>query len=147
MKWIVVASTVMARVYVINKCEGHKHLTLVKELEHSEGLKKDQDFVSDRAGHYQVGSSVHGSFAESDAKEIHNDRFAQEITHFLDQARNEHQFESFTLVVAPHFLGMLEKHFKKPLKDLINHRIEKNIVNLSHHELEQFLATELHHPD
>lgn len=146
MKWIIVASTVVARIYSVSSCEGHKHLTLVKELEHLDGLKKGRDLVSDRPGHYQGGSSVHGSFEEHDPKEIGNDKFAQEITHFIDKARNEHQFESFTLVVAPRFLGMLEKHFKKPLKDLTENIIEKNIVNLSHHELEAFLVKELNHP-
>ena len=99
MKWIVVASTVVARIYSVSACEHHKHLTLVKELEHPDGLKRDQDLVSDRAGHYQVGSSVHGSFSEHDPKEIQNDKFAQEVAHFLDHARTDHQFKSFTFIL------------------------------------------------
>ena len=147
MKWFVVASTVVARIYSVGSCDHHKHLTLVKELEHPDGLKKDQDLVSDRAGHYQAGGSVHGSFAEHDPKEIQNDKFAQEVVHSLEHARVENKFNSFTLVVAPHFLGLLEKHMKKPLKDLTYEVVEKNIVNLNHHDLEAFLKKELHHPD
>ena len=143
MKWIIVASSVIAKIYSVSAHEGHHHLTLIKALEHPAGLKHNRDLVSDRPGHYQA-NHAHGSFEETDAKEVEQDRFAQQITHDLEHARNEHQFTSFTLVAAPHFLGLLEKHFKKPLKDCMGHMIEKNIVNLSDHELEQFLHNELY---
>ena len=139
MRWIVIANTVSAKIYARDS-KNDKRLMLITELNHPEGLQKDQDLVSDRPGHYQTDHATRGSYEESHAKATQNDRFALSISNLLEKARTLNQFQSITLITAPHFLGLLEKHFTKSTKKLIDKIIEKNLPNITERELEEIIT-------
>lgn len=138
-KWIVVANNVTAKIYASHS-KIIKNLTLITELEHPDGAKMEHDLVSNRPGHYQTNNASGGSYEEHDAKEIGNDTFAKQIAEHLEQGRNAHQFQSIMLVVPSHLLGLLEKHFTKSIKLLIDKIIQKNLVFTTQLELEKILA-------
>ncbi len=136
---VVVASDVGAKIYSTNP-RVNGRLTLVTELNHSDGSKHNKDFTTDRPGHFGTSHSARGSFEEPNHKEIENDNFSRKLAEFLEAERNKNQFHLITLVMLPHFHGLIEQHLNKHVKVLIDKVIHKNYIDKSARELEELLA-------
>lgn len=136
--WVMVANSTSAHIYRL----AHRQLSPILELNHPEGLKKDQELTSDRSGEYGVQYfGQNSSYAPPHTpKEIEANRFAATIAAQLEHTHNLKQFQTLTIIAPPHFLGLLESHFSKGLKTVIHKTIAKNMVNRSKRDLEEFLA-------
>ena len=135
-RWIMVANTVNAQIYQIDG----KQLCLMAEFDHPEGLKKAQELTTDRPGQYNTSHNGQGSSPPAHSpKEVEDERFAMHLCQVLEQARNAQQFQVLTLIAPAHFVGLLTKHCSKPLKNLIDRVIQKNIINLPSQTLKAFI--------
>lgn len=139
--WVVIANSTSAHIY----CLSHQQLNLIVQLTHPQSSKKGQELTSDRSGEYGVSYFGQSSSYSPphQPKEIEADRFASTLVNQLEHARNLHQFDNLNILAPPHFLGLLESHFPKPLKNCIQKTIAKNLVHLSKEELEHFLKNAL----
>lgn len=142
-RWVLVATTVSARVYQLSG----KALRLIDTLEHPDGLKKSCDLSADRPGRY--GASYTGQVSSFDPphtpKEIETDKFACQLIQYLEKARNANHYQALTLIMPAHFWGLLHKHLSKPLLLLIDKIIQKNVLNLTKNSLEKYIIA-LHFP-
>lgn len=109
--WILVANASRAAIYSSENVRM-KDMVLVKEFEHPESREKGSDLVSDRPGHYQVGTSARSAYEKSDPKEIEASNFALELAQELQVGHNEHAYEQLIVVASPQFYGMLNGHMK-----------------------------------
>lgn len=137
---IVAADTTTAKFYTTSSLKLTKPFILIKELNHPEGFKKNQELTSDKSGHYQTDHASRGSYEkEHSIKQIENDRFAKKIAEFLEKLRNSNQIHQLVVVAAPHFLGRLKKHFSLPVLQLIAIEVHKDYLHLTDAELQKKL--------
>lgn len=143
MIWVVTANSNMCRIYHFDK--HPKKITLLKEINHPENkLKKSDYLTSDRPGRYHTDNSAGGAYSpHSDPKEVAIDSFSREIANELNSGRNTNAYKNLIVVADPHMQGLLFKHLDKHVKDLITNEIQKDIMQLTEHELLQFLGKNL----
>ena len=99
--------------------------------------------VSDGPGRYQSNGGGHGAYAQqTDPKQIKINQFMVEISHMLDEARKQQKFNELTVIASPKTHGELTQHLNKNVEKLISTVIQKDLVFLKQHELQDFLTKE-----
>lgn len=137
--WVVLANAALAHIYSVNTPTT---ISLAHTLTHELGRARNSELSEDKPGHYQKGQAGRGAYEPPHtAKEHEQEKFAKEITDYLEKNRTAHQFEHLVIICEPHFHGLLVKQFHEPLKKLISNTIEKDIVNNSEHELKEYIKT------
>ncbi len=127
--WVVVADTSRARIFAADKPSSD--LVEIQTLAHPEARLHEGDLVSDRSGS-GVGYSgtTHGFGKEHEAKDEESIRFAADLCHELEQARNQHAFDKLYIIAAPAFLGLLRKQQSDCMRALVSQEISKNLTTL-----------------
>lgn len=139
MIWATVIDSTCCRIFELNNI---KHISLVKELNHPENRRRDAEITSDKPGRYQAGNAGHGAYSqETDPKEILLDNFSREIANELDSGRVQHAYQRLIIIAPPHMSGLLSKHLNKHVDQLVSHRITKDVMHLTEHELLAFITT------
>jgi protein required for attachment to host cells len=139
MTWIITANSNLCRIYEYDK--NDMTVTLLKEINHPENKQKNSEFLtSEKQGHYASNGAVHGTYSpHSDPKEVVIDNFSREIAQELNKGRNANSYSKLVLITTPHMNGMLIKHLDKHVHDMVAHAIQKDVMQLSHHELVEYL--------
>lgn len=145
MKLVIITNSNTCRLYHYEK--SLPQLTLTKEIVHPENKLKISEQFSDRQGHYQGGESARGAYqAPHDPKEIEFNNFAREIANLLNQERIKKDYDELILIAPPKMKGLLFQHLNKNVVGLIVNDIDKDLINLSDHELLKFLSTHTKYP-
>lgn len=143
--WIIFANSSIVYIYSITYKPRVSSFQFITKLEHPASRKKRQELISDRPGHYQTKNPARGAYSEhTDPKEVEADKFAKELASLLEKNRIEKQYKHLILVLAPHFYGLLRKHFSKPLLKTIKKAFIKDIVVRNEHELKKYVDVHLH---
>lgn len=141
-KWIVLANASATYIYAVNGKNSIDAVELITKLEHPESRKKNRELVTDRPGHYQTNHATRGSYSQhTDPKKIEMDNFAKEVADFLEQSNALGKYQSLIMIAGPNFYGLLMKHLHKPLHELIDKVIEKEIIINNEHELKKYIST------
>ena len=136
--WYVIADAATARVY--SQTDKHDELHLEKELNHPESRMKGSMLASDRPGHYQTTGDGHGAYVEkSEPKEFEAERFATEITHYLESGRVQNAFDDLIIVASPHFHGLLNKQMNKHVSNIVSKHIESDLTQAPESQLLELL--------
>ena len=113
--WILVASSVEAKIFKSKDLHFVHDLSFVKEFENEVGRKKDADIVSDEPGHYQSGGA-HGAYGERhEARENEVEHFAAKLAHELKNAWEQHEYQKLVIVAPAHFYGYIHQHLDEHL--------------------------------
>jgi len=137
--WVLVANSSQAKIY---KNKGPKGpLTVIKDFEYLNGRLHEGDLVSDSAGSDggSVGQGRHVLDDQTSAKEQEAIIFAKELTSHLDQERNKEAFKKLIIIAPPTFLGLLRKNSSNEIMNMVSQQIDKNFVNKSAEEIQQYL--------
>ena len=127
MTWVVVANSNQYRIYHYHRKD--QILALLQECQHPENKCKEHDILSDRQGRYATNHAAHGAYTQPvDPMEESIDRFARNLADALEQGRNQNAFDALILIIPPDMEGRLLHHLNKHVKPLIQHVIQKNIV-------------------
>jgi len=105
----------------------------------------DGDLTTDRPGR-QADSMNSGRSAMEESttpKEAEEQKFAKQLAHKLEQARNSGELEKLFIAAPPHFLGELRKHLKPDLKSLVAQEISKDLSQLDAGSLRKHLPERL----
>lgn len=139
MIWVLNANSNTCRIYQYDKHPAK--ITLVKEIQHPENrLKKSEYLTSDKPGRYRTDNSTGGAYSPpTDPKEVEIEHFAREIAGELNQGRNSNAYKKLIMITTPHMAGLLAQHMDKHVKELVNHKIQKDVVHLTDHELLEFV--------
>jgi protein required for attachment to host cells len=142
--WVLVADTTRARLFVIEKPTGG--LEELETLVHTESRLHEQALTSDqRPGRRQGsdGTGGHSMGHEDDPRRHEHDRFAREISSYLEDAHNSKRFDRLYVVAAPSFLGDLRHSLPKAVVQAITGEIPKNITRLGIGEIREHLPERL----
>lgn len=143
--WVLVADNTRARIFTADTASSP--LNEIESLTHTEGRLHDREMTSDLPGKIKSGSGVGGHAFEqpTDPKKHEADNFAHQVAHYLETARNAHEFENLLLVAEPSFLGLLRSHLSEQIKRQISFELDKNIAGLSGDEIRTHLPDYLPH--
>ena len=140
-RWYVIANAAQARVYFTDDLVDR--LTLKETLQHPESRLKGSDINADRAGSFQSGGA-HGGFSErTSPKAVEADKFAREISEYLDLARSRNDYDDLIIASSPPFHGLLNKHLNKQVQRQISRHIEKDLTAVADHEIDKTVRSYL----
>jgi protein required for attachment to host cells len=124
--WILVADASRARIFAADKALSP--LNEIRTLTFPEARLHEGDLVTDKGGRDRnPGIGAHGLNEDGDHKHDNAERFAAQVCHELESARNAGEFRKLYVVAAPGFLGMLRHHQSSGLRNLIAGEVDKNL--------------------
>jgi protein required for attachment to host cells len=143
-KWVVVAHRCGVRIFEPDA--ETRVLGLVQEIDHPAGRKKSSDIDTDRSGmafSSMGGGGGHPMNSEENAHEHAARTFARTVAESLRKGRVEHQYDGLVLVAEARFLGMLRDALDGPTAQKVDATVDKDLANLSVHELPRHLTSAL----
>lgn len=124
---VIVADGTRARIFASH--DVLNHLAEQEAFVHAEAHLSNRDLVSDSAG---KSRDPHGSLdPATSAKEHEALNFAKLLAKHLKDLHNQQHFEELILVAPPKFLGLLRKELPKPLDQLVERCVHKDLTTAS----------------
>jgi protein required for attachment to host cells len=134
---VVVADNAHARIF--SSHDVLNHLVEEEAFIHSEARLKNQDLVADSAG---KSRDPHGSLDPATSPKEHEaETFAKLLASHVKSLHNERHFDHLILIAPPHFLGLLRKELHKPLDQLIERTIHKDLTTASVKEIIEYIKS------
>ncbi|MBA2367428.1 MAG: host attachment protein [Candidatus Protochlamydia sp.] len=133
-KWLVVANSSLARIYKIEKM---KSLVEVELLEHPESRLHNRDLNSDKPGRgfESVGHARHSLEPHSSPQQLEFNQFAKELSVYLENARNNGEFESLYIAASPTLLGLLRQCLDSNTAKLVKGEVDKDMTHMNPDEI------------
>ena len=133
--WILVSNASRARLFATDaKAEGD--WLLVEEFQHDESRTKSLALFN-QPDNPNAGT-LHSPPTENDPnarKLLEHDRFARELSDYLDKANNRHAFEKLVIAAPPEFLGRVRKALSPRVKQRVLLDVDADYSNLPAREL------------
>lgn len=133
--WVVITNGSAVRILQLR---GSKELEEVADWQHPESRMSGQELLEDRPGRvFESGNNQqrHSYESHTGSREQEKQRFAQEISHYLEKAFREHLFQRLYLVASPAFLGYLKADLPKSIASSVVAEIDKDYTHLSNEQL------------
>ncbi len=142
MHWFVVASQKEARIFI--KTLERKRLKLLNSLVNPLGTEKRRALIRKQAGHGvksvgHLGSVSYSLPKRHDPHEDALDQFARKLAQFLESEKLKKNFESLTIVAAPHLLGKIKAEMRADLRASVTKWIKKDLQKTPQKALVGFL--------
>mgnify|MGYP001813280172 FL=1 len=129
---VIVADAARARIFASQNLI--KHLTEQQDFIHSEAHLANHDLVGDAAGKSRNPHA--GSLDSATSPKEHEAKvFARLLAKHLKDLHNQQNFEKLILIAPPKFLGLLRKELPKPLDQLVERTIPKDLTTASAAEI------------
>lgn len=128
--WIVVSDASRAKLFSTELREDD--WSLVDTFEHPEGREMSREISpSSPPGRMQKskapGAQHTAMEPRTTPKEAEDERFAQHLADFLEQATARRAFDYLVLVAPPHFLGMLHKSLGRQAAKHLRATVDKDL--------------------
>ena len=141
--YVVVADNVHARIFTVKTLSSP--LEEIETLTHLEGRLHDREMTSDFPGKIKGNGKMGHAFEQrTDPKQNESDKFACQISNYLEDAHNTNKFNQLLLIAEPSFLGLLRKNFSQPIRKLVALELDKNITTHSIGDIRKYLVSYLH---
>ena len=128
--WVLSAASADAVVY---KSKGgkdglHEH----KRFEHAQARLHDRELTTDLPGraYDSAGHGRHAMEQPTDPKRHEADAFARELADYLEHGCTAGACEKLYIVAPPAFLGLLRKHYSKPVQQCLAQEVDLNLSNI-----------------
>jgi protein required for attachment to host cells len=155
-RWIMVADASRARVFREN--DDTHAFEFVQTFEHEASRAHARDLMADANGRKPAGVSVgpnHGPGArsvslgvgrvgvapETDPKEVEAEKFARELSHYLEAQLQEHAYSKLILAAPPHFLGLLRSTLSSQVQNHIEATLHKDLTQLDTESLQKHVTS------
>jgi protein required for attachment to host cells len=132
--WLIVANSSLARIYKIEKRSELKEL---KILEHPESRLHNLDLVSDKPGRdfESTGITRHALQPKVLPKQHEFAIFAKSLADYLENARNQGEFQTLYIAASPALLGLLRHSMHPSTAKLIKGEVDKDMTQMKPHEI------------
>jgi protein required for attachment to host cells len=137
--WVIVAESSRARVFETAK--SRQDLKEIESFSHPESRLHDRDLTSDLPGRAfdSQGQNRHSMEQPVDPKEKEVISFARQLSHYLETARTNNEFQHLGLVAPPEMLGILRETLSSETSKLLAFEVGKNLVKLPEKEISSHL--------
>jgi protein required for attachment to host cells len=145
--WILVGDA--SRIRIFATAIRDDAWSLVKEFEHLEGRQLSSELQpSSPPGRVQQGKAAgarHTALEPATSpKEAEAERFAHQLSEFLEEATASRSFDHLVLVAPPHFLGVLHAKLGRQTARLLQATLNKDLVRLQPAELRERLLDQVY---
>ena len=142
-EWILVSDDSRANLYSAELREDD--WSLVKAFEHPEGRETSREISpTSPPGRMQQGKASGGRRTSFEPrtwpKEVEVQRFAQQLSAYLEEAIARRSFDYLVLVAPPHFLGTLKGALGRQVAKHVRATIDKDLSTLDATDLRQRLV-------
>ncbi len=134
--WLVAADSSRARFFEARD-SGFEE---VENLENEDARKYNRELNTDGPGRMDDDGTGKSATAESDRKSQMIDDFAGEVAEKLRKARAQGEYDQFSIVAAPKFLGRLRKKLDKATLQTMLEDVGKNVTDQSPEEISAHLT-------
>lgn len=142
--WLVVADSGCARFFALSREPAA--FREIQELVSASRHKTSREMTSDISGrivNVAGGSSSHSMAPRSDAHDLAEQAFSNELVAKLEQAANSNAFEHLVVIADPKTLGRMRQHMSKSLSGRVAHELNRDLVAMPLVALEQRVREEL----
>lgn len=132
--WLIVANSSLARIF---KFEKRNELVELKVFEHPESRLRNIDLQSDRPGRdfESMGTVRHAMEPKTLPKQHEFALFAKSLADYLENARNQNEFETLYIAASPSLLGLLRNSLHPNTAKLVKGEVDKDITHLKTAEI------------
>lgn len=140
--WILIANASRARLL---QQERHERVSELRSFEHPQGRSKISDLADDRAGHERSDRGYGGTAYQPrmDAKQKEHQRFARELSEYLEQQAQRGNFRSLEVFASSPFLGELKAELGAATGRLLARTHDLDLTAVGKAELGKRLAQEM----
>jgi protein required for attachment to host cells len=144
--WILVSDASRARLYSTELREND--WMLVEEFEHPEGRQLSSEIRPTSPPGRTQQSTAKGARhtamePQTTPKEAEADRFAQQLSEYLEKGTAGRQFDYLVLVAPPHFLGRLHGSLGRQAARLLRATVNKDLSMFGAADLKDRLADDV----
>jgi len=137
--WVIVCDGKKA--LVLENAGDEKFLNLKTREVHEHPAPKTHELGTDAPGRaFSSVGSERSSMEQTDWHGQEEDRFLRRLAERLNAAVNAGQAKSLILVAPPRALGVLRQTYSHNLRAAVRAEIDKDLVRLPVHEIEEHLA-------
>lgn len=133
--WILVGNASRARLFATDaKAEGD--WLLVEEFQHDESRAKSSELFN-QPDNPNAGT-LHKPQPENEPdarRELEHDRFARELSGYLDKAHDRHAFDKLVIAAPPEFLGRIRRLLSSRVKQRVLLDVDSDYSNVPAREL------------
>jgi protein required for attachment to host cells len=133
--WILVGNASRARLFTTDaKAEGKWNL--IEEFRHDESRARAVELLN-QPDNPNAGT-LHGPPPENEPngrKELEHDRFARELSAYLDKGYDRHAFHKLVIAAPPDFLGRLRRALSGRVKQRVMLDVDADYSNLPARDL------------
>ena len=140
--WLVAADSSRARFFEARGSDFEE----LEELENEEARKYNRELNTDGPGRMDDDGTGKSATAESDRKSQIIDEFAGQVAEKLRKARAQGEYDQFSIVAAPKFLGRLRKKLDNATRQTMLEDVGKNVTDHSPEEISSHLSKKLAGP-
>jgi protein required for attachment to host cells len=132
--WLVVANSSIARIF---KIEKRHELKEIQTLEHPESRLHNLDLVSDKPGRdfESAGIGRHALEPKVLPKRHEFAVFAKSLADYLEDARNQGEFDTLYVAANPSLLGLLRQALHPNTVKLIKGEIDKDMTQMKSQDI------------
>ena len=128
---VIVANSARARVF--SSRTTLRELEEIEGFAHPEAHRQNRDIASDSSGR---SVDQRGALEPATSPVDHEmENFAKLLAQHLKDLHNAEHFDQLILVAPPRFLGLLRKQLPKPLDQLVEKSVDKNLTSSSREEI------------
>jgi protein required for attachment to host cells len=139
-EWVVVCDGGKALILENQGDAKFPNLRMRETHEHDEG-EKTSDQGTDRPGRVHESTGTGRSAVEqTDWHDQAENEFLKNVAEHLDKAVQKGDVLSLIIVASPRALGMIRPAYSNALKDAISTEVDKDMVNMPIHEIENQLT-------
>lgn len=141
--WILVSDASRSKLFTTELPENP--WSLLEEFDHPEGRESSREIrPSSPPGRMMQNKTTGGGRSSMEPrttpKEAEAERFAHELSHYLENAAARRQFDALVLVAPPHFLGVLQSALGRQSAKCLRAAVNKDLSKLDGAELRKRLA-------
>ena len=136
--WIVAADSSRARIF---SAESQQELHEIEVLSHSESRLQEQQLQADQPGRTfdSRGDGRHAYVQETDPKKNEANKFAHQVSDYLNEANKKNRFDRMVIIAAPAFLGQLREVLPKGVAQKVSESVAKNVTTMSPEQIREHL--------
>ncbi|WP_426756955.1 host attachment protein [Myxococcus sp. Y35] len=133
--WILVGNASRARLFATD-AKAVEDWRLVEEFHHDESRARQAELI-EQADNPNAGTR-HGPPVENEPngrRELEHDRFARELSAFLDKGYDRHDFDKLVIAAPPEFLGRIRRLLSGRVRQRVLLDVDADYSNVPAKEL------------
>ena len=135
--WVLVADSSKARFF--QGISPHSELKEFHGMVNQEVRLKEHDLITDKPGRFKDERGNTRASNETNAKGHETDKFAKDITSYLEKFANQNKFKHLSIVAEPKMMGRLRNSLGNQTSQRVLEQVSKNLTTSDEQAIREHL--------